>query len=120
MFYNEKYITNQPLNADFTSLPGLVAEGTVVCMQLAFTGSPCTFTTKLQGSNDAPGNDPTKPVNFDDVPNSTQSFTASGTFTYNLAVAMPTGFTWVRLVVSGTSMANPGSLSATLTVKGTM
>lgn len=122
MGYNSQFIKNVPLNADYTSEPKQILDSDGYAIQLAFTGSTCSFTAVVEVSND-PFIDPNGdgytenvPTHFDPLADSTKVFTQEGTFTYNVN---PAEYVWVRVVVTDNSSgANSGELSATINVKG--
>lgn len=123
MGYNNKFVAGVPLNAVYTSPPQQINDSSGYAVQLVFGGSTCSFSAKLQVSTDPlflpPGANYSQlntPVNFDDLANSSQTFTTSGTFTYNVN---PAEYVWVRLVITDNSSgANNGTIAATINVKG--
>lgn len=113
MGYNKQFIDNQALSASFNSSAlqvgqtGLIAS--VYSIQAAFTGATCSFSAKIQVSNDS-----VSPENWDDLENSSQTFTEAGTFTWNVSEV---GYMWIRLVITDNSSGtNDGNLSATINV----
>lgn len=121
--YNSQFVDDVALNASFVSAPQQIVNSGGYAIQLAFNGSTCSFSAKLQVSSDPyflpPGSNysvPNTPINFDDLPDSSQTFTTAGTFTYNVN---PAEYVWVRVVVTDNSSgANNGSISAVINVKG--
>lgn len=115
MGYNTQIIPPTPLNASFDSEAEQILDSSGYALQLAFSGSTCSFSSKIQVSTDEydPNN---PPVHWDDLANSSQTFTTAGTFTYNVN---PAEYVSVRVVITDNSSgANNGTISANLNVKG--
>lgn len=128
MGYNELLIPPTALSAGFTSQNAQIVDSRGYSLQLAFTGTTCEFSAKIQVSSDplfvppasnyGQGNQPVTntPINFDDLTDSSQTFTTAGTFTYNVN---PAEYVWIRVVITDNSGGtNNGKVQATLNVKG--
>lgn len=108
MGYNKQFFS-RALNANSESAPqDLAIDMSLFAIQLLFTGATCSFSAKLQVSNDG--------TTFDDYPNSSQTFTSAGSFTYNVFAS---GFAFVKLVITDNSSgSNTGKVFATINSKG--
>jgi hypothetical protein len=117
MVFNTSLVSNQVLNVNSTSGAEQIINASGYAVQLAFSGSTCSFSAKLQVSNDPYNNTVGYvPPHFDDLASSSQTFVAAGTFTYSVTQA---NYLWVRLVITDNSSGtNNGTVSATITLKG--
>lgn len=114
MGYNRQIVSNQPLNVDSQSSPQAVLDAGTYSIQLAFTGSVCSFSAALWTSSDSAQPQSAQPQNFDELPNSSVAITSAGTFTYNVGLI---GYSWVKLVLTDNSGGtNNGTLSARINV----
>lgn len=115
MGYNSVFVNSHSLSASFNSAAEQVVDAELFSIQAVFSGTTCSFSAKIQISDDAASSTPT---NWDDLANSSQTFTAAGTFTWNVSEV---GYVWVRLVIADNSSgANNGQITATINVKGPM
>lgn len=115
MGYNKQFVSNVALNANSLSAPQQVLNSEGYAVQLAFSGSTCSFSAQILVSSD-PFSNTVAPVNFDTLANSSQTFTTAGTFTYNVN---PAEYNWIKLkITDNSSAANNGSISAVINVKG--
>lgn len=116
MGYNQQFIKNVPLNADYDSLAQQLLDGAVYSIQLEFTGATCECTVSLLGSSDPYNNTVGYvPPNFDPIEDATQSITEAGSFTFNVGQV---GYNWVQVnIVDNSSGSNDGTVSARINVK---
>lgn len=116
MGYNTKFLPETALSADFTSPAAQVLDNPLFSIQAAFTGSTCSFTAEVFTSSDEYNNTiGFVPEHLDPYPNSSVTFTESGSFTWNVNGS---GFTWVLLkITDNSSGSNDGAISARIQTK---
>lgn len=94
---SEVFIDDESMGASFNSEPLRLLLAPSFNIQLAFSGTP-NGTLKLQSSADIT-HVPGEIVNWDDIPDSSQAISASGTHTWNINAR----YKWIRVVYTRSS-----------------
>lgn len=117
MSYSTSLLSNVPLNISFIGPAFQILDSAGYAVQAYFSGSTCSFSIELQVSTDPYNNTPGyTPLHWDVVPNSLQTITQAGTFTWDVS---PSRVIWVRLVVTDNSGGtNNGTIGANAYIKG--
>lgn len=117
-FYNNQFITSQPMNVTSESLPQQLQTSFGYSIQAEYTGTTISGILKLQASDDPnPAiNASELPVNWSDIADSSFVLSASGTTMWNVGQA---NYSWVRVVYTDSSGGtSDGLLTARITAKG--